>query len=106
MDRMIQKNVIALSGRAIEAAGDVNVLLLDKTGTITLGNRQATQFVPVRQLYRTDLAGRAQMASLTDETPEAAASWSWPSRNTVLRADELPTPSLTSPSPPIRGCAA
>jgi K+-transporting ATPase ATPase B chain len=70
MDRLFQKNVIAHSGRAIEAAGDVNVLLLDKTGTITLGNREAVAFVPVGGHAEKDLAEAALMASLTDETPE------------------------------------
>jgi K+-transporting ATPase ATPase B chain len=70
MDRMIQKNVIAMSGRAVEAAGDVDVLLLDKTGTITLGNRQATQFYPAPGVAERDLADAAQLASLADETPE------------------------------------
>jgi K+-transporting ATPase ATPase B chain len=70
MDRMIQKNVIAMSGRAVEAAGDVDVLLLDKTGTITLGNRQATEFVPAPGVSDRDLADAAQLASLADETPE------------------------------------
>jgi K+-transporting ATPase ATPase B chain len=70
MDRMIQKNVIAMSGRAVEAAGDVDVLLLDKTGTITLGNRQATQFLPAPGVAERDLADAAQLASLADETPE------------------------------------
>jgi K+-transporting ATPase ATPase B chain len=70
MDRLFQKNVIALSGRAIEAAGDVNVLLLDKTGTITLGNREAVAFVPVGEHTEQELAEAALMASLTDETPE------------------------------------
>jgi potassium-transporting ATPase ATP-binding subunit len=70
MDRLFQKNVIALSGRAIEAAGDVNVLLLDKTGTITLGNREAVEFIPVGGYRVQDLAKAAFMASLTDETPE------------------------------------
>jgi K+-transporting ATPase ATPase B chain len=70
MDRMIQKNVIAMSGRAVEAAGDVDVLLLDKTGTITLGNRQATKFVPATGVTERDLADAAQLASLADETPE------------------------------------
>ncbi len=70
MDRMIQKNVIAMSGRAVEAAGDVDVLLLDKTGTITLGNRQATQFFPAPGVAERDLADAAQLASLADETPE------------------------------------
>jgi K+-transporting ATPase ATPase B chain len=70
MDRMIQKNVIAMSGRAVEAAGDVDVLLLDKTGTITLGNRQATAFVPAAGVTDSVLADAAQLASLADETPE------------------------------------
>src|SRR5574337_1211238 len=70
MDRMIQANVIAVSGRAVEAAGDVDVLLLDKTGTITLGNRQATNFVPTAGVTESTLADAAQLASLSDETPE------------------------------------
>jgi len=70
MDRMIQKNVIAMSGRAVEAAGDVDVLLLDKTGTITLGNRQATAFMPAGGVSEAVLADAAQLASLADETPE------------------------------------
>ncbi len=70
MDRMIQQNVIAMSGRAVEAAGDVNTLLLDKTGTITLGNRQASEFLPVAGVTAELLADRAQLASLADETPE------------------------------------
>src|SRR5512135_2512435 len=70
MDRMIQRNVIAMSGRAVEAAGDVDVLLLDKTGTITLGNRQAVEFKPVSGVTAQELAEAAQLASLADETPE------------------------------------
>jgi len=70
MDRLVQANVIATSGRAVEAAGDVDVLLLDKTGTITLGNRQATQFIPVDGAKVEELADAAQLASLADETPE------------------------------------
>ncbi|HVX41045.1 MAG TPA: potassium-transporting ATPase subunit KdpB [Gemmatimonadaceae bacterium] len=70
MDRMIQQNVIAMSGRAVEAAGDVNTLLLDKTGTITLGNRQASEFLSVTGIKAELLADRAQLASLADETPE------------------------------------
>jgi K+-transporting ATPase ATPase B chain len=70
MDRMHQANVIAMSGRAVEAAGDVDVLLLDKTGTITLGNRQATAFLPASGVTERDLADAAQLASLADETPE------------------------------------
>ena len=70
MDRMIQRNVIAMSGRAVEAAGDVDVLLLDKTGTITLGNRQAVELIPVAGVKAQELAEAAQLASLADETPE------------------------------------
>lgn len=70
MDRMIQANVIAVSGRAVEAAGDVDVLLLDKTGTITLGNRQATDFIPAQGISPDQLADAAQISSLADETPE------------------------------------
>jgi K+-transporting ATPase ATPase B chain len=70
MDRMIQANVIAMSGRAVEAAGDVDVLLLDKTGTITLGNRQAVEFIPTDGVSVGSLADAAQIASLADETPE------------------------------------
>src|SRR6267154_1630022 len=70
MDRMIQRNVIAMSGRAVEASGDVDVLLLDKTGTITLGNRQATEFTPAPGISPERLADAAQMASIADATPE------------------------------------
>ncbi len=70
MDRLIQQNVIAMSGRAVEAAGDVNTLLLDKTGTITLGNRQASEFLAVRGVDDATLADRAQLSSIADETPE------------------------------------
>jgi K+-transporting ATPase ATPase B chain len=70
MDRLVQRNVLAMSGRAVEAAGDVDVLLLDKTGTITLGNRQASEFIPVQGVVEDELAEVAQLASLADETPE------------------------------------
>jgi K+-transporting ATPase ATPase B chain len=70
IDRLVQKNVLAMSGRAVEAAGDVDVLLLDKTGTITLGNRQATEFFPAEGVTQQELAEAAQLASLADETPE------------------------------------
>jgi potassium-transporting ATPase ATP-binding subunit len=70
MDRLVQHNVLAMSGRAVEAAGDVNTLLLDKTGTITLGNRQATEFIPINGITDTQLADAAQLSSLADETPE------------------------------------
>jgi len=70
IDRLVQKNVLAMSGRAVEAAGDVDVLLLDKTGTITLGNREASQFIPAPGVTPEQLADAAQLASLADETPE------------------------------------
>jgi potassium-transporting ATPase ATP-binding subunit len=70
MDRLVQRNVLAMSGRAVEAAGDVNTLLLDKTGTITLGNREASEFIPVAGVTSEDLADAAQLSSLADETPE------------------------------------
>ena len=70
MDRLVQHNVLAMSGRAVEAAGDVNTLLLDKTGTITLGNRQASQFIPAPGVTDKELADAAQLSSLADETPE------------------------------------
>jgi potassium-transporting ATPase ATP-binding subunit len=70
MDRLVQHNVLAMSGRAVEAAGDIHTLLLDKTGTITLGNRQATELVPVSGVSEGELADAAQLASLADETPE------------------------------------
>jgi K+-transporting ATPase ATPase B chain len=70
MDRLVQRNVLAMSGRAVEAAGDVHTLLLDKTGTITLGNRQATEFIPLDDVTDFELADAAQLASLPDETPE------------------------------------
>jgi K+-transporting ATPase ATPase B chain len=70
MDRLVQHNVLAMSGRAVEAAGDVNTLLLDKTGTITLGNRQASRFIPAPGVTEAELADAAQLSSLADETPE------------------------------------
>ena len=70
MDRLVQHNVLAMSGRAVEAAGDVNTLLLDKTGTITLGNRQASEFVAADGVSIAELADAAQLSSLADETPE------------------------------------
>jgi len=70
IDRLVQKNVLAMSGRAVEAAGDVDVLLLDKTGTITLGNRQASTFIPAEGVAEQELAEAAQLSSLADETPE------------------------------------
>src|SRR4029077_5397642 len=70
MDRLVQRNVLAMSGRAVEAAGDVHTLLLDKTGTITFGNRQATEFLPLPGVSAQQLADAAQLSSLADETPE------------------------------------
>ncbi|WP_433475080.1 potassium-transporting ATPase subunit KdpB [Spirillospora sp. CA-142024] len=70
MDRLVQRNVLAMSGRAVEAAGDVNTLLLDKTGTITLGNRQAAEFLPIQDVGEDELADASQLSSLADETPE------------------------------------
>src|SRR4030088_695328 len=70
MDRLVQRNVLAMSGRAVEAAGDVNTLLLDKTGTITLGNRQAARFIAAEGVTEAELADAAQLSSLADETPE------------------------------------
>src|SRR5262245_48098250 len=80
MDRLVKFNVLAMSGRAVEAAGDVDTLLLDKTGTITLGNRQAMEFRPVKGVSQRELAEAAQLASLADETPEG--------RSIVVRAKE------------------
>ena len=70
IDRLLQKNVLAMSGRAVEAAGDVDTLLLDKTGTITLGNRQATEFLPAPGIAMEQLVRAADLASRADETPE------------------------------------
>ncbi len=89
MDRMIQANVIAMSGRAVEAAGDVDVLLLDKTGTITLGNRQATEFIPAAGVDISDLAEAAQLSSLSDETPEGRSIVVLAKEKYGLRAREM-----------------
>ena len=89
MDRLVQHNVLALSGRAVEAAGDVDTLLLDKTGTITLGNRMATEFVPVNGVQATELADAAQLASLADETPEGRSITVLAKREYNLRGREL-----------------
>jgi K+-transporting ATPase ATPase B chain len=93
MDRMIQHNVIALSGRAVEAAGDVDVLLLDKTGTITLGNRQAVEFIPLDGGNPKELAEAAQLASLADETPEGRSIVVLAKEKYGLRGRELATQS-------------
>ncbi|MBP9112476.1 MAG: potassium-transporting ATPase subunit KdpB, partial [Polyangiaceae bacterium] len=89
MDRMIQANVIATSGRAVEAAGDVDVLLLDKTGTITLGNRQATAFMPAAGVTEAELADAAQLSSLADETPEGRSIVILAKEKFGIRAREL-----------------
>jgi K+-transporting ATPase ATPase B chain len=89
MDRLIQHNVLAMSGRAVEAAGDVNTLLLDKTGTITLGNRQATEFIPLAGVKEADLADAAQLSSLSDETPEGRSIVVLAKERYKLRGREL-----------------
>ncbi|HXX56937.1 MAG TPA: potassium-transporting ATPase subunit KdpB [Thermodesulfovibrionales bacterium] len=97
MDRLFQRNVIALSGRAIEAAGDVNVLLLDKTGTITLGDRQAVAFIPVSGYSDREVADAALMASMTDETPEGRSIVVLAKQKYDLRMRELPPNAETIP---------
>src|SRR5271169_2215364 len=89
MDRLVQHNVLAMSGRAVEAAGDVDTLLLDKTGTITLGDRMATEFLPVLDVRVEDLADAAQLASLADETPEGRSIVVLAKREYNLRGREL-----------------
>ena len=89
MDRMIQRNVIAMSGRAVEASGDVDVLLLDKTGTITLGNRQATRLFAAPGITETELADAAQLASIADETPEGRSIVVLAKQKYGLRGREL-----------------
>ncbi|ADB49157.1 potassium-transporting ATPase subunit KdpB [Conexibacter woesei] len=89
MDRLVRRNVLALSGRAVEASGDVDVLLLDKTGTITLGNRQASEFVPMPGVTERELAEAAQLASLADETPEGRSIVVLAKERLGIRAREL-----------------
>jgi K+-transporting ATPase ATPase B chain len=89
MDRLVRFNVLALSGRSVEAAGDVDTLLLDKTGTITLGNRQATEFLPVTGVSERELADAAQLASLPDETPEGRSIVVLAKQKYGLRAREM-----------------
>jgi K+-transporting ATPase ATPase B chain len=89
MGRMMEKNVIATSGRAVEAAGDVDVLMLDKTGTITLGNRQASAFLPAHGVKETDLADAAQLASLADETPEGRSIMVLAKQKFALRGRDI-----------------
>ena len=90
MDRLVQRNVLAMSGRAVEAAGDVNTLLLDKTGTITLGNRQAAEFIPLSGITPEQLADAAQLSSLADETPEGRSVVVLAKTAYGLRERELP----------------
>src|SRR6266436_7324649 len=89
MDRLVRFNVLAMSGRAVEAAGDVDTLLLDKTGTITLGNRQATEFKPMRGVTEQELADAAQLASLADETPEGRSIVVLAKENYSIRGRDL-----------------
>jgi potassium-transporting ATPase ATP-binding subunit len=89
MDRVMQDNVLAMSGKAVEAAGDVNTLLLDKTGTITLGNRQAVEFIPLRHVEANELANAAQLSSLADETPEGRSIVVLAKESYGLRGREL-----------------
>jgi len=91
MDRLIQHNVLAMSGRAVEAAGDVDTLLLDKTGTITLGNRQAAEFIPAPGVTETEMADAAQLSSLADETPEGRSIVVLAKERYGLRGRELST---------------
>jgi K+-transporting ATPase ATPase B chain len=91
MDRLVQHNVLAMSGRAVEAAGDVHTLLLDKTGTITLGNRQAAEFIPLPGISEAQLADAAQLASLADETPEGRSIVVLAKEKYGLRGRELAT---------------
>jgi K+-transporting ATPase ATPase B chain len=92
MDRLLQRNVLAMSGRAVEAAGDIDVLLLDKTGTITLGNRQASEFLPAPGITPERLADAAQLASLSDETPEGRSIVVLAKSKFNLRARDLAEP--------------
>src|ERR1039457_6541343 len=89
IDRLMRRNVLATSGRAVEAAGDVDVLLLDKTGTITFGNREATEFIPAPGAAMAELAEAAQLASLADETPEGRSVVALAKEKYGLRAPEM-----------------
>jgi len=95
MDRLLQRNVLAMSGRAVEAAGDIDVLLLDKTGTITLGNRMASEFVPAPGVTAEQLASAAQLASLADETPEGRSIVVLAKEKFNLRGREVAIPPAT-----------
>jgi K+-transporting ATPase ATPase B chain len=92
MDRLVQHNVLAMSGKAVEAAGDVNTLLLDKTGTITLGNRQAVAFLPIKGVQERELSNVAQLASLADETPEGRSIVILAKKKHNLRGREVREP--------------
>jgi len=92
MDRLLQRNVLAMSGRAVEAAGDIDVLLLDKTGTITLGNRMASEFLPAPGVTPGQIASAAQLASLADETPEGRSIVVLAKEKFGLRGRDLTTP--------------
>ena len=102
MDRLLQRNVLAMSGRAVEAAGDVDVLLLDKTGTITLGNRMATEFIPAPGVKVEQLADAAQLASLADETPEGRSIVVLAKEKYNLRGREVAEPHAKSCRSPRR----
>ena len=108
MDRLVQHNVLAMSGRAVEAAGDVHTLLLDKTGTITLGNRQATEFIPLPGVTEQELADAAQLASLADETPEGRSIVVLAKEKYGMRGRELADTRTrcSCRSPRRRGCPA
>ena len=95
MDRLLQRNVLAMSGRAVEAAGDIDVLLLDKTGTITLGNRMASEFLPAPGVTPGQIASAAQLASLADETPEGRSIVVLAKEKFGLRGRDLATPQAT-----------
>ena len=99
MDRLVQRNVLAMSGRAVEAAGDCSTLLLDKTGTITLGNRQAAEFLPLPGVTEQALADAAQLSSLADETPEGRSIVVLAKQRFNIRERDLYGAS-SSPSPP------
>ena len=107
MDRLVQHNVLAMSGRAVEAAGDVNTLLLDKTGTITLGNRQAAKFIAAPGVSEEELADTAQLSSLADETPEGRSIVVLAKKSMVCGvANLLPTKRGLYRSPPRPACRA
>ena len=107
MDRLVQHNVLAMSGRAVEAAGDVNTLLLDKTGTITLGNRQATEFIAAPGVSNEQLADAAQLSSLPDETPEGRSIVVLAKEKFGLRGRDLPrTQARSFHSPRRLACPA